>query len=657
MAATMALENRALGIDLLTFVIHMVSDARFGRQMEGFSEEPVLTGALAVACVEGAQGGLGLPADGYILPPFAPTLFKHLGAYGAPQGGLNGMRADVTEYTLRDSFMRPWRAAAAAGSRGVMPSHNSVLNCPAHGNARLLKGMVRGDCNQSLALILSDTGDVSALREFRLCTSDPTCAALALTAGVDIEQPPGTTYLSLPQAMEAGLVAQADIDAAVARVLVHKFSSGLFDAPFVNESLADLVVNSAAHRAQARQTAEASAVLLKNTGATLPLKSGARLVVLGPLGACGNTSQSVTAAQRAAPLCEAQEAMLGNYVFGQPPLTGVSTLAEALGAPGFASSVVFHRGCNVEDKDLSLVPAAVAAARSPGTDAVVVVLGDSARTCGEGIDRDSLDLPGGQLDLLAALQAAAPPFAAPVVVVLFNGRTVTFGPRNALLQGVSALVVGWKPGQEGGAALANVLFGVVNPSGRLPNAWVRSVAHVASTASPWLAEVTNVGRVGEQSGAEGRRFGNYWVEADAPVPGGLADPLFPFAAGLSYSDFSLGNTSAVVQAQNATHPLVATVSLQNTGLSTGAAVVLCFVQDPVGTAAGRILRPWKRLVTFVKSPLLPPGGRMQLVLPVEWRDLAFYSEGFALEVHSGNYTLSCGLGSTDDASNVAHFVV
>ena len=661
----MALENRALGIDLLTFVIHMVSDARFGRQEEGFSEDPMLTSAMAVASVEGGQGGFGIAPDDYIRFPYTPTLLKHLGAYGSPSGGLNGMRADVTEYTLRDSMMRPWRAAAAAGSRGVMPSHNSVLNCPAHANTHLLNDLLRTDCNQSLALILSDTGDVSALRQFRLCDSDASCAALALTAGVDIEQPPGQTYLALPQAIEAGLVTQAAVDAAVTRVLIHKFSSGIFDDPYVNETLADEVVNSAPHRTLARQAAEASIVLLKNENATLPLKIGSRLVVLGPLGGCGETSSSSSsrgrsngngATARQASLCEAQEAMLGNYAPNQPPLTGVPTLTDALSSLGFAASVEYHRGCNVEDRNTTLIPAAVTAASSSDVDAVIVVLGDSSKTCGESIDRDSLDLAGGQLELLAALQQAV--IAKPLIIVLINGRTATFGsPSNALLYGVSALLVGWRPGQEGGAALNNVLFGAVNPSGKLPNSWVRAASHVGSTASPWLQEVANVGGSTGQSGAENRRYASYWVERDTPSPGGLAVPLFSFGSGLSYTTFALGNGSVVVQRDNSSFPLLSSFSLKNMGSLSGASSVLCFVQDPIGIGAGRIVRPWKRLIGFTKSTILLPGQLVQLELPIDARDLAFYNENFTLGLQPGNYTLSCGQSSTDDTSIVLHFTL
>ena len=170
-------------------MINLWSDARFGRQQEGYSEEPTLTSALAAAAVEGAQGSLGLAPDAYLDPTTqVAVLFKHVGAYAAASGGMNGARADVPEHTVREVYLKPWRRAAAAGARGVMPSHNTVLNVPAHGSTWLLRDRLRGDFNWTLGLFLSDTGDVAALRAFRLCADDAACAALALSAGVDIEQ-------------------------------------------------------------------------------------------------------------------------------------------------------------------------------------------------------------------------------------------------------------------------------------------------------------------------------------------------------------------------------------------------------------------------------------------------------------------------------------
>ena len=645
-AACAAAENRALGIDLTTFVIHMVADGRFGRQMEGFSEEPMLTGAMGAASVAGAQGALGLPADAYILPPSAPTLFKHLGAYGAPVGGLNGLRADVTEYTLRDQYLRPWRAVAAAGSRGLMPSHNSVLNCPAHASQQLLTALVRQGLNQSHALILSDTGDVAALQRYGLCGSDSECAALALTAGVDMEQPPGTTFLALPQAVAAGLATAADIDAAVARVLLHKFSAGLFDSPLVNASAADGIVNSGAHRALAREAAAASAVLLKNEGGALPLKRGARLALLGPLGACSAGGGA----------CEAQTALLGNYVGQQLPLTGIATLLDALQAYA-APNISYARGANVEDEDSTLLPAALAAAAQPGLDAVIVALGDTPATCGESIDRDSLDLPGGQLALLAALGAARLPI--PIILVLFNGRSVTFGPGNAALGAAGALLVAWKPGQEGGGGVADVLFGARSPGGRLPGSWVRSVGQAGGSASPWLQERSPFGAPSSAyGGAEGRLYGEYWQERPAAGGRAQATPLFAFGEGLGYTTFTLTDARVAVPGErgNASYPVTASVVVSNTGGASGAATVMAFVQDP-GSAAGigRVLRPWKRLVAFAKSAVLAPGEGGLLLLPIAAEDLAFHAADYSRALQPGAYVLSLGQSSLDDGGAVLRF--
>ena len=651
-AAVGAAENRALGIDLYTSVIHMVADARFGRQEEGFSEEAMLTASMASACTEGAQGALGVAADAYVLPPSAPALFKHVGAYGAPVGGLNAGRADASEHRVRDYFLKPWRAAALAGARGVMPSHNTVLGTPAHGNEWLLSTVLRGEFNRSLGLTLSDTGDVAALRAFRLCDDDASCAALALTAGVDIEQPPGTTYLSLPEAVQRGLAAQADIDAAVTRVLVHKFSAGLFDdaARLVNASAADDIVNSAPHRALAQTAAEEGCVLLKNENNALPLRAGAKLVVLGPNGGCG-AAGSGAGAPPPAPLCGAQSAMLGNYGgTGPPPLTGVPTIAEALAAPGFASSVSFVRGAEIDNNNASAVAAAVAAAQAPGVDAVVVVLGDSTGSCGEGRDRDDLDLPGSQLALLAALAAAQPRVAAPIVLVLVNGRAATFGAAdgNALLGAVAALLVAWRPGQQGGPAVANLLFGVANPSGRLPNQWLRSVGQSGSGASPWLQERN--GDWAGSAGAEGRGYSGY---ANSVNP---ASPLFSLGDGLSYTSFALSALALAPQPANASFPLALSVRVANTGARDGACVVLVFAQDPAGVAAGRLVRPWKRLVAFARVPVAA-GGAQTAALAVAADDLAFYDASMRLGVQRGNYTISVGQSSIDDAGNVARFEV
>ena len=319
-------------------------------------------------------------ATAWACPPFA------LGA--AASGGLNGARADLPEHTVREVYLKPWRRAAVSGARGVMPSHNTVLNVPAHGSTWLLRDRLRGDFNWSFGLFVSDTGDVAALRDFRLCADDASCAALAISAGVDIEQVPSSTYLALPEAISRGLIPTSTVDDAVRRVLIHKFSARLFDVPYVNETLAAAVVNAPQHRALATTAAEEGTVLLINRGNALPLPVGAalRIAVVGPLGGCGTSGSG----NGTLPLCPAQSAMLGNYNENMPAATGVSTVAESIrnAAGASASTVVYARGANTDDTSEAYLAAAIATAQA--SDVIVAVLGDSGSTAGEGHDRDDL---------------------------------------------------------------------------------------------------------------------------------------------------------------------------------------------------------------------------------------------------------------------------
>lgn len=634
--AAIAQEGRALGADMFLPVVNLWSDARFGRQEEGFSEEPTLTASFAAALVEGAHGTLGLPIDAYLDNTTATlsTVFKHVGAYGAAAGGMNGARADLPEHTVREVYLKPWRRAAVSGARGVMPSHNTVLKVPAHGSPWLLRDRLRVDFNMSKGLFISDTGDVLALRAFRLCAYDASCAALALNAGVDVEQVPGETFLSLPTALALNLTTQAAVDDAVRHVLTHKFATRLFDQPFVDETLAGRVMNSPAHRALAQEAAEEGTVLLLNRGGTLPLRGDGSLTiaVVGPNGGCGTSGFPPLTPT----LCEAQTSFLGNYQENSAPPEGVSTLAASLLNTGLAKAVTYNRGCNIDDGNVTLIPPAVAAVSD--ADVALVVVGDSGNSCGEGRDRDDLDLPGGQLPLLQAVLGTGKP----TVVVLIHCRTPTFGAAsgNAVLSNVSALLAGWRPGSMGGAALSRLLFGAVNPSGKLPMSWIRSAGQANGPASPWLQErVSLFGGAG--TGAEGRTYGSY---TQSPNP---STPLFPFGFGLSYTTFSVTGVAASVAEGNMSYPLSVSLVVSNTGGSaSGATVVQVYVQDPVG--GGLFVRPWKRLLAFARTPVLPPSAFLHLTLPVRADDLAFYGDDMVLRVQSGEYTVSAGLDSESD---------
>jgi beta-glucosidase len=623
-----SVEARALGIDLVTFVINLWADARFGRQEEGLSEDAMLTGALGAALTVGAQGSPNRGPFDYILSPYSPVLMKHVGAYGAAVGGVNGNRADVPEHTVRDVYLKPWRSVARVGSRGVMPSHNTVLNTPAHGSQWLLTDVLRGEFNQTNMLVLSDTGDVAKLSAFRLCSSDPSCAALALSAGVDIEQPPSQLYLTLGDAINSNLTSLAAVDAAVSRVLLHKFSSGIFDAPLVDPSAADTIINSPEHRALARRAATEGSVLLINRNKSLPLAKQLKVGVLGPLGGCDQNG------------CDAPQAFLGNYNPGPLPLTGVLTIADVLSSSGYATSVEFARGANIGNTDESLIPDALSVAAK--SDALLVVLGDSLSSCGESIDRDSLDLPGGQLALLYALASAR--LSIPIIVILINGRTATFGPGNNVLQNINALLVGFRPGQEGAAAIIDLLYGVTNPSGRLPNHWVSSVGRVGADG-PFLSERQAWDGGKGSFGAEHRTYPSYYNSLQT------FGPMFHFGEGLSYATYSVFNLSIVSVPGDVISPLhaLATVSSEIEGMI-GDVVVQVYVQDPIGVI-GRIVRPWKRLVAFARIFQVSPGASINIDIPIAADDLAMYRDDMTLAVPAGIYTFSIGLSSISDDGN------
>lgn len=646
-------EARALGADIALYVINLWSDARFGRQQEGFSEEPMLTGAFAEAFVIGSQGGYQVASDAYLdnTTNTIAAFFKHVGAYGYAAGGINGNRADATQITVQDTYLKPWRRAAAAGARGVMPSHNTVLNIPAHASPWLLRDQLRNTFNMTKAVFISDTGDVQALNAFRLCSTDAMCAALAINAGVDIEQVPGTTYLSLPIAISQNLTTQTIVDNAVRRILNHKFSLRLFDEPYVNETLAEEVVNCLAHQKVALQAAEEGIVLLTNKNNFLPLSFNGtyqKIAILGPNGGCGTNGNG----SGTLPLCSAQTNMLGNYAENLPPSSGVPTVAESfinlITNQGSSITVNYARGCNIDDNDLSLLPDAVTLATN--SDVNVLVVGDSTSSCGESMDRDTLDLSGGQLALLQSIST----LGKPIILVLINGRTVTFDANNGnyLLQNITALLVAWRPGQFGGTALSNIVFGLTNPSGKLPNQWVKHVGHIGSSSSPWLQQRVSLFG-GPTTGAEKRTYGHYVNDDYAPLnPNGndigYAVPLFPFGYGISYSVFTLSNLSLTIDETNTSYPLTVTINLTNTGPYNGSHSFQIYLQDPIGVTLN--VRPWKRLIGFRKAMNMMVHEVRQITVPIRSDDIAFIGDDYELYVFPGKYTVSVGFSSVDDAN-------
>jgi len=563
----------------------------------------------------------------------------------------------MSNRTLQDIYLKPWRAFGAAGGRGVMPSHNTINGVPAHANGPLLNGQLRNGFGFGLGVSVSDCNDIGALEDFRIAANATDRAAIALRAGVDMDlmcaDSSQWSYTSLQAALQEGLASEADLDAAVTHVLTHKFGAGLFDSP-ITPANATQNLNLPSHRELAREAAQQGSVLLKNDGSTLPLAAkgpgGAapRVLVVGENGGCGPASRPGPPTDG----CSARINIMGSYT-QVSAFINVSTVHEALAASGWAAAsgarVSFSQGAVIDHDDASLIPAAVQAAQS--ADVVVAVLGDSLSTCGEWVDRDSLDLPGSQLALLAALQANT---TADIVVVLIHGRPATFGPGNGLLGGAAALVSSFRPGQMGAEGIVDILTGAANPSGRLAQNWPRSVGDVHSGASPWLQE--RVGKwVANSRGTvvdpDGRRYDPY---QDGPTTG---SPLFRLGDGLSYTTYELSDLkvsvyaavaeAAKVSAEGAVGRrtlMTAAVTVTNTGAVAGECVVQLYGVDPVAVG---VVRPWKRIFGFARVHVAP-GQAVQAEVPVIVDDVAFHGVDMLYRVVGGEYTVRAGLSSGTD---------
>lgn len=518
--ASIARQARLGGIDRgLSPVLQVDTDVRFGRFEESYGEDPFLVSVMGVAVATALQGGSGGPHT-YVPSGSISCEAKHALAYGF--GGRDWYGTDLSNRTLFDVYARPWRAAIKqAGLRGLMVAHNEVNGLPLHGNRFILTDVLRkwfggGD----RLLIASDWGNVGQIPSYGVQPDLPHAGMLAVWAGLDNEMsPPPLGLATLVASASAGLINLSYIDRAASNNLAEKFATGLFDGAWaLNETAAAAGLDSAADRALAYESAAEGVTLLQNENNTLPLKGLGtaikRVALLGPLMSCQPGERYP---------CLAEQGVGGHYTqYGARIVTLGEAIGNASAVLGF--STVSAVGANIDDHNLSGIPAAVAAAQA--ADVAIVAVGDSIPigkgSCSEMSDADTIDLPGSQLDLLNAVAATGKP----VVVVLFNCRPATFGagpfsafgPNNALLARLPAVVVAWRAGEEGGTAVWDVLMGKVNPSGRLTQNWPRTAAAVKSPASPYLQY-------------RGAPTNAYFTEP--------ATPLFFFGHGLSYSTLTI----------------------------------------------------------------------------------------------------------------------
>ncbi|MEW5873181.1 MAG: glycoside hydrolase family 3 N-terminal domain-containing protein [Chloroflexota bacterium] len=602
-----ALEMRARGAHyVLSPVLDLARDPRWGRTEETYGEDPYLVSRLGVAAVRGLQGQHFRGGPDHVL-----ATAKHFAAHGQPEGGANCAPANYAERTLREELFAPFEAVVREAQIGsVMASYNEINGIPSHANPWLLKDLLRGEWGFQ-GFVVSDGWGVDDLYRLHFVADGPASAArLAFSSGVEVEL--GRCFRHLEAEVQAGRIPLADLDAAVTKVLRLKFQLGLFENPFVDEANALAVTNCPAHQALALEAAHKSIVLLKNEGSLLPLdRSGLRsLAVIGP---------------------NAAAVRLGGY--SGDPGCAVTILEGLRHKVGSSIEILYAEGCSLTQNtappwqiwwdDPAILPdpahdaALIAAARQVAqqADLVLLVLGDNEQTCREGWspthlgDRDSLDLPGRQEDLLRAILA----LGKPVILLLLQGRPASI---NFAAQHVPAILEGWYLGQAAGTAVADVLFGDVNPGGKLPITFPRSVGQVPA----------------------------YYYHKPSARRGYLftsQEPLFPFGHGLSYTTFSFQDLRLSASTIHPAETAILSVEVTNTGSRPGDEVVQFYVRDLLSS---RLTRPVKLLKGFQRLTLLP-GETRTVQFPVGPAQLQYLDETMCWVVEPGEFELLVGPSS------------
>jgi beta-glucosidase len=599
-----AREARARGVQLLlTPVINLGRDPRWGRIEETFGEDPYIASRLGVAEVRGLQGDT-LPLG----PDRVFATLKHMAGYGVPEAGTNVGPAEITRRTLLQMYLPAFHAAIReANAQVVMASYNEIGGIPSHANHWMLTDLLRKQWGFK-GVVLSDYEGIEQLVSLHHVAGNLTAAAaMSLKAGVDDDMPDGEAFAHLPQALAAGQVTPAEIDTAVRRVLRLKFLAGLFEHPYADARDAEKITDDAAARALAVKAAQESIVLLKNDG-TLPLAAQRirTLAVIGP---------------------NAAVARLGGY--SEVPAHSVSILEGIRALVGHQVRVVYARGVKLVARgdqytdqvvlptaaeNRSLIQQAVRVARS--ADEIVLAIGTRGALCREGWadnhlgDRDSLKLIDQQQQLADAMFA----LGKPVVVVLINGCPLAV---DEIARKANALIEGWYLGQEGGTALADVLFGKTDPGGKLTVTIPRSVGFV-----PY----------------------NYDEKPSAHRGYQFADnsPLFPFGFGLSYTSFEVGPPVLSAARIPANGSVTVTVEVRNTGKVAGDEVVQLYLHELVTsvTEPVKVLRGFQRVS-------LAPGASTRVRFRLGWRDFAIWDENLHQVVEPGTFEIMAGPSSLD----------
>jgi len=568
-------------------MLDIARDPRWGRIVEGSGEDPFLGSAMGRARVHGFQG------DNYARPDKVVACAKHWVAYGAAEGGRDYNTTEVSERTLREIYFPPFKAALDAGVGTFMSAFNDLDGIPTSANPFTLSEVLRDEWKFD-GVVVSDYTAVKELIAHGLAANEKEAAADALNAGVDMEMVSRLYFENAAQLVKEHKLSMRAVDEAVRRVLRLKFRLGLFEHPYADEAVEKATLLKPEHLTAARALAARSFVLLKNDRETLPISRDIKsIAVIGPL---ADDVQSV----------------LGSWSGDGKTNDAVSLLAGIRAKVSSSTKVSYAKGCNVTNDLETGFDEALAAARE--SDFVILALGESADMSGEAAARSSLDLPGRQLELLQAVHAAGKPYA----VVLMNGRPLSI---NWAASNSPAILETWFGGTQGGHAIADVLFGDVNPGGKLPVTFPRAVGQV-----PIYYNHKSTGRPADAA----NKYTSKYI--DLPWT-----PLYPFGYGLSYTRFKISNLRLSATSLPSTGLITAQVDVENTGSRPGDEVVQLYIHH----VAGSVTRPVKELKGFQRLTLRPAEKRtVEFTLGPD--QLGFYNRSMRFATEPGKVEVLVG---------------
>jgi beta-glucosidase len=584
-------------------MVDVTWDARWGRVMEGAGEDPFLGSMVAKARVKGFQG------NDLADPSTLAACAKHFAGYGFAESGRDYNSVDMSEQKLREMVLPPFESAAKAGCATFMNAFNTLNGLPASMDKHLITDILRGEWAWK-GMMVSDWNSFGETIVHGAADNETDAAAKCMNAGSDMDMVSGVFQRGLKKAIEAGRVTPAQLDEAVKRVLRFKFALGLFDDPFkyLDPKRRAATLEKPEYRETAREAAAKSMVLLKNDGGLLPLDASSpfkRIAIIGPLADSKKNKDYMSF----------WTIGIGEKYDSSKVVTPAQALKPTLEKLGFTVTVTeICLDATCTEKDYS-----VARTASRDADLVIVCMGERGIDCGESRSVASLNLTKDQERLFRTLSPSKP-----VVMVLFSGRPLVF---NWATENIPAILMAWQPGYETGNALADVITGAVNPSGKLPMSFPRSVGQV-----PLHYNQLNTGRPQQSAG-------QLWTSGylDSPIT-----PAYPFGFGLSYTTFSYSNVSLSKTQLKPGETLEVSVTVTNTGERTGEEVVQLYLRD----LSADIARPTRELKGFQKIKLAKKESKT-VTFKLSENDLSYWNNQLKFKADAGNFKVFVGGNSQD----------